>query len=202
LQQAAGAKITPAAALQKLKEGNARFVADKPTARNYAARRAETAGSQKPFAIFLACADSRVTPELVFDQTLGDLFVVRVAGNVIDPSMLGSMEFAVVQFGVPLIVVMGHDKCGAVEAALEGVKASGNLGELLKEVHIGDKAAGLPANIAANAKFQATDMLVRSKVIDEMVKGERVQIVSAVYDLSAGTIQWLGSPKAEGKKAK
>jgi len=201
-QQPVGAKVTPAEALQKLKDGNGRFVADKPTAKNYATRRAETAGGQKPFAVILACADSRVGPELVFDQTLGDLFVVRVAGNVTDPTVLGSIEYAVVHLGAPLIVVMGHEKCGAVAAALEGVKESGNLGELLKEVHVGDNAAGLPANIAGNAKFQATSMLVRSKVIDEMVRGQRVQIVSAVYDLGSGTIQWLGSPKAEDKKAK
>jgi len=190
-QQAAGTKVTPAEALQKLKDGNGRFVADKSAAKNYAQRRGETALGQKPFAIILACADSRVGPELVFDQTLGDLFVVRVARNVTDPTVLGSIEFAVVHLGAPLIVVLGHEKCGAVAAAMEGTKAEGNLGELLKEVHVGDKAGGLPAAIKANAKFHAEAMLQHSKVIDEMVKGQRVQIVTGVYDLTTGAVEWL-----------
>ncbi|HYV39416.1 MAG TPA: carbonic anhydrase [Gemmataceae bacterium] len=199
-RQAAGDKVTPAEALQKLKDGNARFIAQKTTAKNDAARRAETAKGQKPFAIILACADSRVGPEIVFDQSLGDLFVIRVAGNVTDPSILGSIEYAVLHIGTPLVVVMGHEKCGAVAAVLEGGKAEGNLAELLKEVHVGDPKGSLAANVKDNAKFHADAMLKQSKTINDMVKSGRVQIVTSYYDLSAGTIEWLGSP--EVKKGK
>ena len=114
------ASVSPEVALARLKEGNARFVAQavsagKPTA----ARRAETAQTQAPFAIIVGCADSRTAPELVFDQNLGDLFVVRTAGNLVDDHGLGSIEYAVDHLGTRLIVVLGHSRCGAVKAALE-----------------------------------------------------------------------------------
>jgi carbonic anhydrase len=197
-------KVTATEALQRLKDGNARFVADKAASKTYTYRRAETAAGQKPWAIILTCADSRVAPELVFDQSLGDLFVVRVAGNVTDPVVLASIEYAALHLGPPLIVVLGHDKCGAVAAALDTEKADGNLGELLKAVHLGDKsgkdmAEKVDRAVRANAKFQAAEMLKQSKTLAELVKGERVQIVTGVYDLTTGGVQWLDAPQEKKK---
>jgi carbonic anhydrase len=199
------AKVTPAEALKKLKDGNERFIADKVEAKKYAKVRAETAAGQKPFAIVLACADSRVAPELVFDQTLGDIFVVRLAGNAAPPAIIGSIEYAVLHFGTPLIVVLGHDHCGAVSAVVKGEKAEGNIAEAVKLIHTGE-LTGKDTNekvanaVRANARFQAEALLKDSKVIAEMVKGERVQIVTGVYNLSSGGIEWLAPP--EVKKGK
>ena len=121
-------KVSPEAALERLKAGNARFVTDKAEKRvSDAKMRAELAKGQHPFAIILACADSRVPPEFLFDQGLGDLFVVRVAGNVTGEEVLGSIEYAVAHLHVPLVVVLGHEKCGAVKAALDQVEPEGNL---------------------------------------------------------------------------
>src|SRR5205823_9351270 len=120
--------MPPDAALAKLKEGNLRFAASevskgKPTA----ARRTETAQAQHPFAIIVGCADSRTSPELVFDQNLGDLFVVRTAGNLVDDHALGTIEYGVAHLGARLIVVLGHTSCGAVKAALESDHAPGHV---------------------------------------------------------------------------
>src|ERR1044071_4859084 len=112
--------VSPDDALAKLKEGNARFVTNKvSTGKRTAANRAETAQSQHPFAIVLGCADSRTSPEIVFDQNIGDLFVVRTAGNLVDDHALGSIEYAVAHLGARLVVVLGHERCGAAQAALE-----------------------------------------------------------------------------------
>src|SRR5439155_16101250 len=137
--QAQETRPSPAAAWQKLKEGNARFVSDRLAARQIGEeRRARLAKGQQPFAVVLSCADSRVVPELLFDQGLGDVFVVRVAGNIADKAMLGSIEYAVEHLHVPLVVVLGHESCGAVQAALDGKPLPGNLGWLVKQVYTGN----------------------------------------------------------------
>jgi len=124
--------------LEQLKKGNERFVADRLAAKDLGAdRRRELAKGQHPFAIVLTCADSRVAPEFIFNQGLGDLFVLRVAGNIADPFVLGSMEYAVEHLHVPLIVILGHTKCGAVDAALAENKPHGNLGKLIEQVYPG-----------------------------------------------------------------
>src|SRR2546421_4904043 len=131
---------TPAAALKLLKQGNERFTQGKLAARDIgASRRAALAKGQHPFAVVLTCADSRVAPELVFDQGLGDIFVLRVAGNIADRSVIGSIEYAVEHLHTPLIVVLGHESCGAVQAALEGKSLPGDLGWLVQQVHVGVK---------------------------------------------------------------
>src|SRR5262249_38747127 len=145
--------ISGQVALERLKEGHARFLAGKATPQVVDAKlRAELAKSQNPFAVVLACADSRVAPELVFDQGHGELFVSRIAANVTGPSILGSVEYAVAHLGVPLVVVLGHENCGAVKAALEDDELEGNLGFLLREVHVGkhlpaDKKQAVPAAV-------------------------------------------------------
>jgi carbonic anhydrase len=190
-------------ALQKLKAGNARFASDKPTTRDVGkARRAELAKGQKPFAIVLACADSRVTPELIFDQGLGDLFVLRLAGNVVEPAVLGSIEFAIENLHTPLIVVLGHESCGAVMAAVDGEKINGNLGWLVERVHAGkdlpkDPKTALAAGIKNNALYQAEQLSTQSKVIKEFLQAKRVQLVAGVYSLSTGKVDWLDLPKSK-----
>jgi carbonic anhydrase len=188
---------TPAAAWERLKEGNARYVADKPAGpRRDARRRGDVAKGQSPFAIVLSCADSRVVPELLFDQGLGDMFVVRVAGNVGDRGIIGSMEYAVGNLKTPLIVVLGHEQCGAVKAVIHGEVAKGDLGWLLKQVHAGkttgnNKGPSLADAIALNALFQAKRLSAESPLLRESVATGRVRIVAGVYSLDTGAVRWL-----------
>jgi carbonic anhydrase len=188
---------TPEEALQRLRDGNRRFVADQTASRaRYQEQRARLAGGQQPFAIILGCADSRVPPELVFNQQLGDVFTVRVAGNVTDPALLGSIEYAVEHFHVPLVVILGHSSCGAVKARLSGGQFEGNLGELINRVNVGenlpkDKNAALFAGIAANVRHHAGLLTSKSKVIKDFAATGRVKIVGGVYSLETGEVNWL-----------
>jgi carbonic anhydrase len=188
---------TADAALKFLKDGNARFAQGKLAARDIGAqRRAALAKGQHPFAVVLACADSRVAPELVFDQGLGDLFVLRVAGNIADPFVLGSIEYAVEHLHAPLIVVLGHENCGAVAAALTKVDFPGNLGTLIKEVHVGkdlpmESAAALPVAVKNNVLFHATQLTQRSALLKEEAARKKVNIVGGVYRLASGKVEWV-----------
>jgi carbonic anhydrase len=194
-------------ALKRLKAGNARFAADQPSKRDVSkARRAEVAKGQKPFAVVLACADSRVAPELIFDQGLGDIFVLRVAGNISEPAVLGSIEFAIQYVNTPLIVVLGHESCGAVKAAIDGSKFDGNLGWLVQRIEPGkdlpkDAKEALAKGIKNNTVRQAQLLSEQSKVIDEFVRGKRVQIVAGVYSLDSGKVEWLEVPEPKKKPA-
>ncbi|PYL95890.1 MAG: carbonic anhydrase [Verrucomicrobia bacterium] len=182
------------AALAKLKEGNARFSSSKVSqGKPTAAKRAETAQAQHPFAIVLGCADSRTAPEIVFDQNIGDLFVVRTAGNLVDEHALGSIEYAVDHLGVRLIVVLGHTRCGAVTAALASDTAPGHVQSLVRDIQPAVKAAkGKDGNVtdltvAENARLMA------AKIRNEASLGEfakEVRIISGVYDLDTGKVEW------------
>ncbi len=186
-----------AKALEQLKAGNSRFTSDKPGAKNLGTdRRQELAKGQKPFAIILTCADSRVAPELVFDQGLGDLFVLRVAGNVADPAVLGSIEYAVEHLHSPLIIVMGHESCGAVKAAIDGGHLEGNLGALIQMVQVGkdlpkDAKAGFDMGVKNNVLTQTRLLTEKSAVLKEFAHSKRVEIVPAVYSLATGKVEWL-----------
>jgi len=194
---------SPASAWQRLKDGNARFATDKPSARDIGGkRRAELVKGQQPGAVILSCADSRVVPEYLFDQGLGDLFVLRVAGNISDAATVGSTEYAIMVLKTPLIVVLGHEDCGAVQAAIDGKPLTGDLGWLVKQVNVGsdpprDKRQALAAATRANAVFQAGQLLKRSAVIKEFVAAKRVQIVAGYYSLSTGKVEWLDLPEAK-----
>ena len=188
------ASVSADAALAKLKEGNLRFASSevsrgKPTA----ARRAETAQEQHPFAIILGCADSRTAPELIFDQNLGDLFVIRTAGNLVDDHALGSIEYAVAHLGARLVVVLGHQRCGAVKAALESDHAPGHIESLVRDIQPAVKAAKgkpgdpLSATVAENARQVAAQIKAKAALGD---LAKEVRIVSAVYDLDTGKIDW------------
>jgi carbonic anhydrase len=184
-------------AWQRLQAGNNRFAEEMLERKDLGrTRRQELANGQKPFAVVLTCADSRLTPEFIFNQGLGDLFVVRVAGNIADPFVLGSVEYAVEHLHVPLIVVLGHEKCGAVEAALGEEKPMGNLGKLIGEIDVGKdlpagKEAALAAAVKNNVRHQTRLLTERSDVIKEHVARKQVRIVSGVYQLATGKVDWL-----------
>ena len=189
--------LTPDQAWQRLKAGNNRFVDEKMEKQDLGAkRRQELSKGQKPFAVVLTCADSRLTPEFIFNQGLGDIFVLRVAGNIADQFELGSIEYAVEHLHVPLVVLLGHEKCGAVEAALGTEKPAGNFGKLISEIDVGKdlpagKDAALSAAVKNNARRQARLLTERSDIIKEHVAQKKVRIVYGVYQLATGKVEWF-----------
>ncbi|MEL7496315.1 MAG: carbonic anhydrase [Planctomycetota bacterium] len=177
-------------ALELLKEGNARYVADRTSRPNATPRRRlETGSGQWPFAIVLTCADSRVTPELVFDQGIGDIFVARVAGNVSSQEVIGSIQYAVQYIRTELVVVLGHESCGAVNAAISPPDdAPDELGQLVAQIQgaIG-KEKKLHKAIEMNAKAQAA-------TLRKALKGPKMNhasVVAATYGLRSGEVNWL-----------
>ena len=196
--------ISASEALRLMKEGNARFQAGRSAVDPEAmpARRAETAAGQQPMAVVLGCADSRVPPELVFDQGPGDLFVVRVAGNVTGSTPLGSIEFAVQVLGVRLVVVLGHTGCGAVQAALQEragppLGLSPHLSAVVAEIipalvdfpdHLVEP---IPETIASNALLAASNLTRKSPVLARAVEGGNLAVATAVYDLETGNVRFL-----------
>jgi len=195
--------VTAPEALLKLKEGNVRFVTGvhQHTGDNLAIVKMLTAG-QKPYAIVLTCSDSRVAPELLFDTTLGEIFVVRVAGNVVDPIILGSIEYAAEHLGTPLVVVLGHEKCGAVKATVEAKgKGQGNIGSIVQAIQPAlkkTKAAGkvaekdqaqfVEAVADANIDLVKASLTTKSKVLKHLVESNKLKIVAAKYHLDDGEV--------------
>lgn len=181
-------------ALERLKEGNARFVKDKLDGKlQDSERKNALTGGQSPFAIVLSCADSRVVPELAFDTGLGEIFVVRVAGNVANPSSIASIEYAVANLGTKLIVVMGHESCGAVAAAIAGGDNGNNLNHLLgfiSPVVDENKGAEMSHVVKENAKLSASDLTENSAIISNAVQNEDVKIVTAYYNLAEGKVDF------------
>jgi carbonic anhydrase len=185
-------------ALAKLVEGNQRYSRHKEQHPDESpARRKELETVQHPFAVILSCADSRVAPELVFDQGLGDLFVIRIAGNVADNDALGSMEYAVEHLHTKLIVVLGHEKCGAVSAAVEGGNLTGHLATLVSEILPSiQEAKDLPGDkvhncVLANARRVARQIRESEPVLREAVEKDGVKVVPAVYALDSGIVTVL-----------
>ena len=198
--------MNAADALARLKAGNARFVEEAPEMAAFSdqARRQALLGGQKPFAIILGCADARVPAEIVFDQGIGDLFVVRVAGNVVAPSQLGSVEFAAEQFGTRLVVVLGHANCGAVKATLESLEQEGgdvspNLQVIIDRIR--PAVSGLPgggsademlkrairANVAASVETLKRD----SRILLRLIEEDGLMIVGAEYSLASGEVHFI-----------
>ena len=184
--------------LARLVTGNERYVkAQMEHPRRGIDRRQELTSGQKPLAIILGCADSRVSPTVLFDQGLGDLFVIRVAGNVVDTTVLSSIEYAAAFLETPLIVVLGHSNCGAVAAAVDGSDLPGHLPELIKiiepAVHRARDAAGdlLENAIQANAKRVAYQLATSEPVLAKLVSEGKLKIVSAEYYLEDGRVEWF-----------
>lgn len=187
---------TPDDALAELKNGNQRFLDGKLINTNYKEQIEETKLDQHPHALVLSCLDSRIPPELIFDQGIGNIFVARVAGNIEDPNILGSMEFATKVKGTKLIVVMGHNKCGAVKGAIDNADL-GNLTQLVEQIKpaiTGDKSnMDLMLNESAkkNVDLTIADILKQSSVVSELVKDGKVKIVGAFYDLATGKVSFM-----------
>ena len=195
-------------ALDRLREGNRRFVSDAMSREGIGlhARRVELASGQEPFAVILGCSDSRVPVEIVFDQGLGDLFVIRVAGNIVAPSLIGSVEFAAQRFGTRLVVVLGHSRCGAVLAALEEAPpdagVSRNLNSIVGRVRqaIDDSpevmAASDPAErirraVRANIRASARQLRHGSEVIERLEREDGLLVVGAKYSLESGVVDFF-----------
>jgi carbonic anhydrase len=184
--------------IKKLLDGNKRCVVCKPEhPRQDARRRKEITKGQKPFAVIVGCSDSRIPPELIFDQGLGDLFVVRLAGNIVDNVALGSIEYAVEHLGSKLIIVLGHGKCGAVTAAAQGPDAPGHVGTILKAIQPAvKKARKLPGDLVDNA-IRANAALVVDKIksskpiLAEMAEKGEIEVIGAYYNIETGAVELL-----------
>jgi carbonic anhydrase len=197
--------VTADEALQRLLDGNKRYVESKMKAcgETNAAAREKLTKTQKPYAIILSCSDSRVPPEIIFDKGLGEIFVVRVAGNVPDPIILGSIEYAVGHLGSTLIMVLGHERCGAVAAAVDARgKTEGNIGAIIKAIAPAvkqakteykgkEKAELVETAINDNVKLVAANLTKQSSVLKHFVEKGKVKIVAAKYDLDDGKVTLL-----------
>ncbi|MEH2194986.1 MAG: carbonic anhydrase [Nostoc sp.] len=186
--------LNPDTALQKLMEGNQRFVDHHPQYPDQSALRLkEVAQAQHPFATILSCADSRVPAEIVFDQGIGDIFDVRIAGNIATHEAIGSIEYAVVLLGSPLLMVMGHERCGAVTAAVKKESLPGDISTFVRAIKPAlKKVKNLPGDavenaVVANVQYQI-ERLQKSKLLTEQVKSGKLKIVGGRYDLDTGKV--------------
>lgn len=193
--EGAVSNITPDAALNKLMNGNQRYIDQKRTFPDQSRSRiAAVAKGQHPFAIVLACSDSRVAPEILFDQGLGDIFDIRVAGNILDDAVLGSMEYAAAELGVPLLVVLGHERCGAVKATLDAKPVPGHIGSLVAAIKPaldsikGQKGDPLDNAVRANVKMNVKKLKSSSPILAEAVKAGKLKVVGGRYDLDSGKV--------------
>ena len=192
-----GPTMSGADALKLLLEGNQRFIEGKLEHPNQSvARRDEVAKGQHPFAAVLACSDSRTSPEIIFDRGLGDLFVARVAGNVADQVVIDSLDYSVKHLGVRLVTILGHNRCGAVTAAVEGHEEGGDVGPMLSELRPAVEAIkGMPGNPVENAVRENVKLVMKklatSGELSAMAKSGELKIVGGVYDLDTGKIEWL-----------
>ena len=200
--------IPASEALERLRDGNSRFLSGHSNIDESlsAMKRVQLVDGQSPFAIILACSDSRVPVELVFDQGLGDLFVIRVAGNIVAPSQIGSVEFAATQFGTRLVVVLGHSNCGAVIATLkelqrEQAHRSANLRAIVDRIRpavepLLEKNGDIPLNdaVTANVRHSVDRLRHGSQLLEDLIAAEKLTIVGAEYSIKSGKVKFLGSP--------
>jgi len=186
--------LTPDAALKKLIEGNQRFIQHQPQYPNQSAvRLQEVAQAQHPFATILSCADSRVPAEIVFDQGIGDIFDVRIAGNIATPEAIGSIEYAVTLLGTPLLMVLGHERCGAVTAAVKKEALLGDISTFVKAIKPSvEKVKSQPGDAVENAVVanvqDQIERLQRSQLLTEQVQSGKLKIVGGRYDLDTGRV--------------
>ncbi|HJT80875.1 MAG TPA: carbonic anhydrase [Chthoniobacterales bacterium] len=201
--------IPASAALARLRQGNARFVQSQAEGRclSITAPGEQLIGGQEPFAIILGCSDSRVPAELVFDQGFGDLFVIRVAGNIVAPSQVGSVEFAASRFGTRLVVVLGHSQCGAVGAALDELQGiatteSRNLRSIVDRVRPSletlvempgkpDRETLISEGVRANVRASADHLRHGSELLEKLIQSDGLLIVGAVYSLETGLVEFF-----------
>jgi carbonic anhydrase len=202
-------QVSALEALERLRDGNRRFVSSQANGRMGAgaARRAALVDGQEPFAIILGCSDSRVPSEIIFDQGLGDLFVIRVAGNIVAPSQVGSVEFAAAQYGTRLVVVMGHTQCGAVTATLDELQGRATTGSrnlrsivdrvrpsvqtVLASSRTDDYHALLRASVRANVRASAGHLRHGSSLLEELIQHNGLVVVGAEYSLETGNVDFF-----------
>jgi len=208
--------ISAQEALERLREGNRRFVSDVGSRHTLTsqARRSELAAGQEPFAIILGCSDSRVPAEIVFDQGLGDLFVIRVAGNIVAPSQIGSVEFAAARFSTRLVVVLGHSQCGAVLATLEELQQptenqSRNLRSIVDRVRPSveallatelrhDPDALVRHAVRANVRASANQLRHGSEILEQLIQRDGLRVVGAEYSLETGIVEFFDAMPEAG----
>jgi carbonic anhydrase len=196
-ERSASAQTTldPATALQELRDGNRRFAEDRLSSfdEDLKVLKAKTVAKQEPFAAVLSCADSRVPVELIFDQSIGHLFVTRVAGNIATSAQIASLEYGVAVLGTKAIMVLGHANCGAVKASIEAKAVPGQISALYPYIRPAVDQAGpdIDAVIKANAKIQAALLRQSSPVIAEYIKQKQLQVVAGYYDLASGLVTVL-----------
>ncbi|WP_147150113.1 carbonic anhydrase [Reyranella soli] len=197
--QPARAADTPDAALKLLLDGNARYVSNQMNERDFSAGRAARTLGQAPFAAILGCADSRVAPELAFDQAPGDLFVVRVAGNFMTPDGLASLEYGAAVLGTKVIMVLGHTNCGAINATVaalqKGNDLPGHIGDLVRAMKPGvEPALKQPGDdlaqraVLANVRYNVQRLLEAKPILADMVAAKKLSVVGGVYDLATGKV--------------
>ncbi len=197
--------MTAHEALQTLTDGNAKFACESVERPNQCRirRMVTSEEGQQPFAAVLACADSRVPVELIFDRGIGDIFVVRVAGNIAGPTETGSLEYAVEHLGVRLIVVLGHSGCGAVRASAQAVEHQGSVGSIVRKIiPVVQKTKDENPDLTENELLQAIernniwqsieDLLSHSAVLREHLKSSHIGVVGAYYDIATGHVEWMG----------
>ena len=191
----AQSNLSPDAAVQELLAGNQRFAANQLTSieHDLTILKERTVAKQEPFAAVLSCADSRVPVELIFDQTIGHLFVTRVAGNIVTPEIIASLEYGVAVLGVKALVVLGHSACGAVKAAMTADAVPGQISALYPHIQPAVDQAGpdLDAAIKANAKIQAALLRKASTVISGLLKEGKLKVVAGYYDIASGAVTML-----------
>jgi carbonic anhydrase len=191
----AQSNITPDAALQELMDGNTRFRTGRATAheQDLAILKQKTLDKQEPYAAVLACADSRVPVEMIFDQSIGHVFVTRVAGNMVTPEIIASLEYGALVLGTEVILVLGHANCGAVKATIQGKEVPGQISALFPHIQPAVDQAGpnLEAATKANAKIQAALLRQSSTVIAGLAKDKKVKVVAGYYDLATGAVTLL-----------
>ncbi len=210
--------ISALEALTRLSEGNRRFVANLRGSDEFLspARRAQLTTQQQPFAIILGCSDSRVPAEIVFDQGLGDLFVIRVAGNIVAPSQVGSVEFAAERFGTRLVVVLGHSQCGAILATLEEIRRptetqSRNLRSIVDRVRPSveslletdlrhDLESLVKKAVRVNIRASANHLRHGSEVLEQLIQNERFLVVGAEYSVETGEVDFFDGVPGRGKE--
>ena len=206
--------ITAKEALERLREGNRRFVSGTRTSDTFVShsRRAELAEEQHPYAIILGCSDARVPAEIVFDQGLGDLFVIRVAGNIVSPSQIGSVEFAAARFGTRLVVVLGHSQCGAILATLEELQQptanrSRNLSSIVDRVRPSvegllrtelrqDPNALVRHAVRANVGVSVSHLRHGSELLEQLIQSQGLVVVGAEYSLETGVVEFFDDIEA------
>jgi len=194
-------KITPAMAIKLLKDGNQRFINNLKVNRNLLNQVNETSESQHPFAVIISCMDSRTSAELIFDQGLGDIFSIRIAGNVINEDILGSAEFGCKVIGAKVVVVLGHTGCGAIKGAVQNVelghlhfitsKIQRCIGPIKKEIPNATTEDLCSHVTKGNVELGVSDLTARSSILEEMAHKEEIIIVGALYDVTTGVVEFL-----------